>query len=294
MTLIVFIACVCGSAEAALLINNFDPDKHNRFENDPAFIAAGHDWSGIGRNDVDAGLWGTLITPSFMLTATHATVTGQVTFFSSNDPNGATETRNVISSTPITLDGQVLVSDLTLVQLDAPSTQNVYPILEAPLVGDELLVFGLSNTLANGKEANVRVGRNEITEILPAFSDMGLGPRVGDVFIYDYDTTAGGLGDDEARLVGGDSGGPSFTLVNGQPALVGIHWFRFDPGDFASTPFEGSGDTLVGSFIDEINSAIALTGSSETVSLIAAVPEPQSLLLVCASATILAFRRKRS
>lgn len=277
-------------SEAELIVSGFDSNQHNRFQNSPSFIGAPYDWSGIGRSGVGSGLWGTLISPSFMVTATHFAISGEVTFFANNDPNGVKELRNVVSSTSLKMDGQTNVSDLTLVRLNAPVTNvDFFPILANPNVGDELFVFGLSNDLTHGVQANVRVGKNNITEILPAFSHPALGSSVGDVFVYDYDPI-NGQGNNEARVQGGDSGGPSFVIVDGKPALVGVHWFTYTAG---SGQPPGSGDTLVSSFIDEINAAITLAGSAESVTMITAVPEPSSFTLTVFFAWPLVWRRSR-
>jgi hypothetical protein len=142
--------------------------------------------------------------------------------------------------------------------LNAPATGvDFFPSLDLPASSDYLnqtqFVFGLSNTA--DPYTSVRVGRNQVDEILPAFSDPALGNSKNDVFIYDYDNP-GGLGADEAFLQGGDSGGPSFIIADGRPALVGIHWFIFGPGDFPGYD-TGSGDTFVPSFIGALNLAMA-------------------------------------
>lgn len=281
-------------SSAAFLINNFDADKHERFQNSPSFIGDAYDWSGVGRSSAGSGHWGTLVAPSFMLTSGHFAINSTATFYMTNDAMGATEQREIVQRFNLRMDGQTARSDLALVRLnEAVTSAKVYGIDESPSVGDELFAFGLSNNEDLPVPANVRVGRNQITKLMPEFSHPNLGNVVGDVLVYDYDTSSAGLGDDEGRVSGGDSGGPSFTIVNGEPALLGIHWFVFGDDDFDDIPLPGSGDTMVASFIDEINAAIASTGSLERVSTLRSMPEPTSLgLLVFGSSLLLVSRRR--
>src|SRR5690606_13143804 len=112
-----------------------------------------------------------------------------------------------------------------------------------------------------------------------------------DVFLYDYDVGVGGMGADEARVEGGDSGGPTFAIgAGGALGLVGIHWFNYDPSD---GQLGGSGDTFVPSFIDEVNAAMALAGSSERLSVITAVPEPSTAALLLVGIAAVGLRRSR-
>lgn len=69
-------------------------------------------------------------------------------------------------------------------------------------------------------------------------------------------TVTGGLGWDEAMTQSGDSGGPSFRMIDGKPALVGVHW---EPGT----------DRLVSDSLAAIASQIATAsgGAESPVSL---------------------------
>ena len=288
-------AADCQTARSALTIQNYNSTQHDRFANNANFIGNGFNWGGVGRT---SGSWGTLISPTFVLTATHAAGAGPIRFYTSNDPNGGYVQRNIVQNIAITQSGSNKPSDLTLSRLDsAVSGVDFFPILDLPTsaqyINQTLFVFGLSTS--GDPFTNVRVGRNQIDDILPLFSHPNLngGNSKNDVFTYDFDNP-GGLGADEARVEGGDSGGSSFVIANGKPALVGIHWFQYDARDFAGGKL-GSGDTFVSSFVDELNAAIAATGSLEQVQAITAVPEPSTLLLVSAFlGTALLHRRTRA
>ena len=273
----------CQTAWSALTIQNYNSTQHDRFANNANFIGSGFDWGGVGRT---SGSWGTLISPTFVLTATHAAGSGPIRFYTSNDPNAGYVERNIVENITITQAGSDKPSDLTLSRLDsAVSGVDFFPILDLPTsaqyLNQTLFVFGLSTS--GDPYTNVRLGRNQIDDVLPLFSHPNLngGNSKNDVFTYDFDNP-GGLGADEARIEGGDSGGSSFVIANGKLALVGIHWFQYDENDFGGGKL-GSGDTLVSSFVNELNAAIAATGSFEQVQTITAVPEPSTMFLISAS-----------
>ncbi len=294
---IVVLSLVCGSVRpvaAALTIYGYTPEtakQYDRFDNDPTFIGSAYDWSGVGRTA--GGRWGVLISPSFVLSAAHypPALGDGIRFYASNDPGGTSETRLIDSNVTITDTGIGVGSDLLLTRLSLPVTGIATYAIGNPassLVGEELFVWGQSNKVDSF--LNTRLGRNEVTEVATAFSDPVLGASTGDVFVYDYNT-ATGLGADEAKVAGGDSGGPSFVVgPDGNLALVGIHWFAYDADPLVPGSLGGSGDTLVTSFIDELNTAMANMGSSERVTV--AVPEPSTLGLCVVVFSAVCFRRR--
>lgn len=297
---IVALSLCCVSARpvaAALTVNGYSlatAGKYDRFENSLSFIGSAYDWSGVGRTSLAGGRWGVLISPSFVLSAAHypPAVNDTIHFYPNNNPSSVPESRLIASNTTITQTGNSVGSDLLLTRLSAPVTGiSTYAIGNPAmnLVGEELFVWGLDNNA--DQFLNTRLGRNEVTEILPAFSNGTPGAPTGDVFVYDYNTTTG-LGPDEARLANYDSGGPSFIVgPDGKLALVGIHWFNYDPDPEVPGSLGGSGDTLVTSFIDELNFAMAATGSLERVTV--AVPEPSALGLCALGLSLVCFGRRR-
>lgn len=267
---------------AALVVNGYTPataGKYDRFANDGAFIGSAYDWSGVGRTT--SGRWGVLISPSFVLSSRHfAPIGGEnIRFYNSNDPLDGYVEKSIVSSSIMAN------SDLILTQLSGATTGVATYALRHPtanLVGEELFVWGQAGN--PNVFLDMRLGRNEVT----AFADGFLGgPLVGqgDIFIYDYDTSAAGLGPDEAMIATHDSGGPSFIIGADGPELVGVHWFKYD-----ANPLGGSGDTSVPRYINQINSAMADTGSSERVTV--AVPEPAALGMVLVGLSLILVRRR--
>jgi len=269
-----------GIASAEMLVQGYDAALHDRFYvgNDKAFIGDPYDWSGVGRTD---DRWATMISPSYFVSANHyhPAVGDTVYFYYSNDPNGGYETRTVLS-------GQQIVdyygnSDLWLGKLSAPVSAQVaiYPILLLDTIGAyegrELYAFGLSNT--SPAHPNVRLGRNNIDP--DSFAQYTDGVTTSVAYTFDYNTTSG-LGADECFLKTGDSGGPSFSVVNGVPALVGIHWFNV----YTKTePYEpiASGDTFVPWYLWEL--ADAMVGEQPSV----VIPEPGTLVLLVVAGLVL-------
>ncbi len=267
-------------SQAALTVNGYSAARHDRFANSPSFIGAAYDWSGVGQTA--GGAWGTLISPSFAITATHALpgIGQAMRFYQTNSAASFVES-TVLRTIPITQIGLGAVSDLSLIQFSSPTTGlAIYPVIAPPtpasLLGSEIFVMGRADTAS---PASMRLGKNVIDAYLPNFAGVNL----GDTILFDYNTST----PDEALLVGGDSGGPSFVINAGTLALVGIHSFVYPD----QPPFAGSGDTLVSSFITELNRAIAATGSLESVT---AVPEPSSLVLLLGAAGLCYRQRHRA
>ncbi len=283
-------------AAAALTVNGYTAataGKYDRFDSDPRFIGSAYDWSGVGRTA--GGYWGVLISPSFILSAVHHPPVDneEIRFYASNNPADGYQSRTIGLKAPPIVDTSIGVgSDLLLTRLSAPVTGIATYAIGNPadsLVGEELFVWGQSNKA--DPFLNTRLGRNEVTEVARAFSAPALGASTGDVFVYDYNPTGSGLGADEAKIEVGDSGGPSFVVgPDGTLALVGIHWFNAAPDPAIPGSLGFSGDTLVTSFIDELNTAMSNMGSSEHVTV--AVPEPSALGLCVVGFSAVCFRRR--
>lgn len=273
----------CGAAHAELLVRGFDTQSHDRFSNSDQFIGDAYDWSGIGRTE--SSRWVTMISPHYFLSASHfPPASGEtVTFYATNDVNGPVQQVTVQSGTAIQ------GSDIWLGRLTSAVNFGTFAVADigppSSYINQELYLFGLASGFPT--TAQMRLGRNQIDAFIDNFQDDVLGPTVTDVIVYDYDDPTGGVGNDEARANGGDSGAPSFLILQGQPALVGLHWFQLGPGDFG--PNSGTGDSFVPNYIDAINAA--MLGEQLTV---ITVPEPSSLSLLGLSLLTLPLVRRKS
>jgi hypothetical protein len=281
LSLILLFACTAPRCcEATIILQSPSPAKHDRFANDPSFIGNPYNWSGVGRG----AWWATLITPTHFVSATHAHPADNSTirFYESNDPNGTFIDRTVTG-------GQAIgSSDLWLGTLGTAVSSNITPYAimsvndNAAFLNREIYTYGNSDT--SPPATNMRLGRNIIDVVIEDFVGPDPPASQGDIFPYDYDNL-GGVGDDESYLQGGDSGGPSFTIIHGQPVLLGVHWFIFTDNETGQV---GSADTLVSSYIDELNTAVAGI-SGESVSVVF-VPEPSMITLIFLSFIFLSGR----
>jgi len=259
-------------AQAALTIQGFDSNRHERFGSN-SFLSAGIDYSGVAsfgpnaQSQLTFNGWATMITPSYFLSATHFPPgTGaKLNFYETNSLSGNLFTGTVASGQ------QIANSDLWLGRLDQPVTANIakYSILTGDYTGGLIDVVGRSLS-----DPAQRVGRNNIDQYINSFSDANLGATISDVYLFGYDNP-GGTGIDEAYVQGGDSGAPSFAVINGALVLTGIHWFQYTTASGGL----GSGDTRAGSYMSALNAAII--GESATF---VAVPEPSSWLALLAVA----------
>ena len=250
---------VAPAARATITLRNPQPLMHDRFENDPSFIGAAYDFSGVGRVDI-TGLgskWVTMISPSYFLSAKHWHPANGATvkFHHTNDPGGDSEQHTVLSGV------QIPDSDVWLGKLSSPVSSDVakYPLLDleddhgpprydySAYDGLEIFTFGLSVDWGQGTATTVRLGKNEIN---PGDYDSDPGASMfGEYYLFEYDNP--GLGDAESYLQNGDSGGPSFHVYEGQPALTGIHWFKDD-----HPTRDYSGDSFLKPYVAEIQAAM--------------------------------------
>lgn len=300
------LALPTSSSRAELLtIKDFDPARHNRFTTDsssqvianPTFYGQDFDLSGVGNalgtnlkgNSGSSGSWGTLISSQYVLTANHF-----------HGANGSNISFEVVDGSTVTTQtyqissgARVGTTDLYVQKLAAPVAAGVnsFSIVAdnpAGLLGKEFYVYGVAHAL----------GRN----VINGFGEVEVGTTTSQAFIYDYFDPATGtyanpsVGGDLARLTPWNSGGPSFVDINGQLALVGIHWFNYEPDDIENNPFNGSGDSYVSAYIDQINAAIrSLGGSSSDLVRVVPVPEPGTVALISLGlpAAFLLFRKAR-
>ena len=259
---------------ATLIVQGYTPQKHDRFYTgaDKAFIGEAFDWSGVGRS---TSWWCTMISPTYFLSANHAhNTSGPVTFYPGNTTSNP-QTYTIDSSF-----GRAVGPDLWLGRLTAPipTSANIayYPIQKlasnSNYLGETIYVYGLTN----------RIGRNVVSSIENSY-----------YMNFNYDTYGQGdsLGIDEAFLQGGDSGGPSFTAVNGSLALLGTHRGISPSGQ------EWSQDNFAPPLIALLNAFMGM-GSDEQITIVGAnitAPEPGTwaMLLVAGMAASLTYVRRR-
>ena len=283
-----FFLTLGSTASADIIIDGYTDEENDRFTNSSSFIAAGLDFSGVGRRPS----WGTLIAPNVVIGAAHAIggAAGQYEFYADNDPNSTPVVRSEISRSRIS------GTDLTLVLLDA----NVGPTITHYNFAQEVLsadpfdadtnsglfnagsfqdevayVFGISPADSASTAVDQAVGRNRVSGYIENIDFQGNVDNDSLLFARDFE------GDDdfvehETLVQGGDSGAPVFIERNGELLLIGVNSFRATDNTF-------SGITYTGNLAGEINSFITLN----------AVPEPSSVTLLVIAGLGAFVRRRR-
>jgi hypothetical protein len=249
-------------AWADLTVQGYSPataGMYDRFLNDPSFIGSGYNWSGVGRGintvtNVDVGSWGTMISPSYFISANHfspsAVGANALRFYYTNSAAGGFEDHTFAAV------GRISNSDLWLGKLDTPVSKSIakYPIVSMPGAsygGLPITIFGLSSPYP-GTATSMRLGTNNIDVHnginggTPVTSTTVEG-TTGYTYTFDYTANAGG---GEAKLQVGDSAAPNFYFVNGSmPAVIGINWYSLLSPD-------GSGSTAVPKYLNALQAAM--------------------------------------
>ena len=208
-------------AASAIEVRTYSAARHDRFTgfpenpawNDAAYYGS-RKFTGIGWIPGETnGRQFALVSPTHLLFALHYGV-GAGTSIRFLNSAGAVVNRTstgyqLVESAP----GQN--TDLYLLVLDAPLAQadgvSLFPYLnlasEAAYTGKELTVFGWS----------VRAGRATLNLI----EDAEIAGNATRVMRFSSPKT--GTNPDDAHMVIGDSGSPSFAIVGGNPAILGVH-----------------------------------------------------------------------
>ena len=266
-----------SSAPATMVVRSFQSLRHERFYTgmDKAFVGDPYDFSGVGQEST--GSWATLISDCYFISATHLHPgpSSTVTFWETNSLAGTSHTYTVAGGQQI--GGTDLWIGWFASAVDADLAR--YPILDLPNAAD---YFGLTQF---NYGLTHRVGLN-VTE---GISLETVGPSTGLTFYADYDNSdSPSVGGDETFLQSGDSGAPTFNVVNGQLALIGIHWAITDnnPGTDEGELFI---DSAVPAYIDDINDVLDDKGQTLTL-----IPEPTSAALMLLGAAAMSGSRRRS
>jgi hypothetical protein len=255
-----------ATAAATMLIRNFQELRHSRFYAgaDKDFIGDPYDLSGVGRTAYNSGTWATLVSDNYFISATHyhPVAGNSVTFWTSNSIADPSYSYTVAGGQ------RIGGTDLWVGWFNSAVNSSIerYPVLGLSGPAEYL---GL---VQHNYGINHRLGLN-VTE---DYGTATVGSSTGFVWAADYNNNdTPSVGGDETFLQGGDSGAPTFNVVSGQLALIGIHWAISDdiPGTNEGEWFM---DSAVPAYITEINGVLANRGQELMV-----VPEPSGTLLLC-------------
>ena len=287
--------CLFLPAHAAITIDGFTAALHDRFANDPTFIANGIDLSGVGRLSSTPSPapnfilpWATLISDNVFIASSHTVPGGIATFYPGNDPNATPVTRTVTSTTIIG------GSDITVGVLNAPvpstiatysyETETITTLTGANVEGQNAYLSGISPSTsapygATGGVTNHSVGRNIVDGFFPG--EIIVGRPTDLISARHHLITDAPYTTYEALQQGGDSGAP--LLIDdgaGSLRIIGITSTVETTGSGANQR-DTSFYAYVGNYSDEIDTFVADN----------AVPEPSALSLLVISSLLIKRRR---
>jgi len=261
---------------------DYSDATNDRFTNDPSFIGAGFDFSGVART-TDNGRWGTLISPNAVLTAQHfrPSVGATFEFYPDNDQS-STPFQAIVTGTE-----RVGNSDLSIAILDRNVDQSIAvynfaideyegdpPIIitnpdgstsaqvifntnqnEVGIVDERTLVFGRSLNPSLNSPISQAVGEN----LVFAYAEnVVFGSNTDNdsiVLQADAPGTPNAL-THESFVRGGDSGAPTFLIdsATNELVLLGVNSFQLSAAD--PSVFQSSGVTYSGNQVEGINAIL--------------------------------------
>lgn len=256
----VALALLLGAHAGAVEIRSYSAERHDRFTGYPS-APAFNDSAYYGSRKFTGVAWipgegnsrqFALVSPQHLVFALHyAPGAGTTLRFLNSD--GVTVDRTVASVITIPNSSSQPV-DLCIVRLSAPllAADGVshFPYLnlssDAAYLNTMLTIFGWE----------MKAGRGSISSI----EDSNIsGINQTRVMRFQYSNIAGNQ--DDARVVGGDSGSPSFATANGNPAIVGIHTAAGEIKTPTGTVLQYLGfDSFVPFYISEIDGVMASDG----------------------------------
>lgn len=254
-----------GGPVSGVVIRNYDPARHDRFESFPSDLSAnasfyqgGEDWSGVGWSVRDVRMHFTLISPKHFLGARHfrPAIGSQVRFVNSA---GLTKTYTVAALHDILNDeSPASATDLSLGELVETVTGAdlvaTVPVLNLPSEAS----YGRQQILLSGRHS--RAGQARIGSI----SNLGDSPQntvvgINTTRVYSSSYRSFGFGGDDGHLEDGDSGGPSLVTTAGGLALVGTHTALGEETVLGVTTYT-SIDTFVPHYLEQLDAAMEPLG----------------------------------
>ena len=259
----------------ALEIRNYSPARNDRFLtgasglvlNSSAYYTSNlYTGVGIGTLPNDTRQFA-LVTPEHVLFAKHFAFGGNIRFI---NEGGTAIDRSILSNSEVP-NGLGGISDLIILKLSAPVTATDHGISPFPYLNLEN-ESAYANTILTTFGQTARAGRGRIA----SFGNYTQGTiEQTRVFRFNYSTILGN--DNDAHVVNGDSGSPTFAIANNRPALVGVH-LAVSSSLTAITNI----DTFVPNYAATVNALLAPEGYQ----LIPAYPASVTMSTTLASASL--------
>ena len=281
----------------AIVIANFATTSNDRFANSGSFIGNSYDFSGVGRTA--GGRWATRIGSNYFISADHfhPLVGDNVTFYSTNNPVGASFSYSVAGGFQVTGTdlwiGYFNSSMDSSIETYSYTTIPANSVNDTGLVGSTLFMMGSSitadRTYGGGVRTDIAVGQNGAESWFEEGTTTVLAAGVNNVFgspaawdqivLFENQSVDDGAftaETHESQLQSGDSGSPLFSTSGGELIIQGIAW--------AVSTLQGNFDFLpINADLESRNATFyTYTGSYSTdiSSTIAMIPEPSSFALL--------------
>jgi hypothetical protein len=270
----------------SLTVRGYNATDHDRFTGFPAdpvmnpnFIHDPAKFTGVGWWNWSSGSTQyypalAAVSPRHLLGAAHSRPgTGGIIRFIDSAGNLITRT---VASTPVVVPNDSSgASDLCVIPLSTPLPATVEPLPWLNLPGGESAYLNAElAVLGQVPNGTPRGGTAVISEF---DDDEGIAENSYHL-VWTYDSSAGIPG--ESALTPGDSGGASFGMVGGQPALVGIH---SNAGTVGTITY--SFDLFLPHYVSRVDDILAPSGhrlrpvnfTPTTLALPTGVPAPGTL-----------------
>ena len=311
-------AFLSTSLANAIVVSNYTAAANDRFTNDPSFIGALFDFSGVGRStDPSRTAWATLIGANYFISADHyhPLVGSTIQFSGGNSPSSPTFTYTVaggflVPGTDFWIGYTASAMDITLPRYSLNTTPAA-TIADTGVAGVNLFTMGDQIPGEPGGPMAQTVGSNQGESFFATGSSTMASPQTTITFTtpaaFDQIVVFENLPGDntlnftpsESQGELGDSGSPLFAVSNGSLVLQGTAWAVANlPGNFIDTP--GAPGSPTDPIEDRNATFYTYTGSYQsaiaaTIAMIPSpppIPEPSTLLLIFSSLPLLFAHRR--
>ena len=273
---------------SGIVVANYSSSVNDRFENDPSFVGAGLDFSGVGRTT--NGRWVTMIGDNYFVTAIHFPATGNVQFLANNDPSVTIFQYTVAGSfnvpgTDIQIGYFNEAVDPSIARYTY-NTNNANSLADLGIAGTTVYTSGDRVAGSTGTILDHVVAENQAESWFEEGTNVIQVPGPGGInntFSNDADfdqivmfenistDDANNFENSESQLQSGDSGSPLFSNQGGSLRIEGIAWAVVPPPGFT-----GNFDTTASGLEQRPGTLYSYLGSYDTgiQTVISNVPSP--------------------
>lgn len=187
---------------------------------------------------------GILVAPDIIIQANHASTNGNIYFVDFNN--------NVYSSS-ISSSQNISSTDIQVVKLNVPVSQNIIPAKVLPLVSYSGSLVNITQSVIDSRYAPA-IFTNQDRELkIGMIGQLNLSTNI-------YKSLNGILESWYSPVISGDSGAPVFVIIENQPVVL-CTWYQSDFSQFSFGP-------SISNYINQINTAISNLGSTSSLAIV--------------------------